>query len=50
MSFKENIIAIGQRLKMELQLYTNVFRDKRTPIIAKVFFGIGIGYLLLPST
>ncbi|MCK9582189.1 MAG: DUF1232 domain-containing protein [Endomicrobiales bacterium] len=48
MSFKEKIITISKRLKTELRLYKNVFKDKRTPIVAKVCFGIGIGYLLLP--
>lgn len=48
MSLKKKIISISLRLKIELQLYKNVFRVKRIPLLAKVFFGIGIGYLVLP--
>ena len=48
LELKDKIINIGQQLKSELQLYKNVYSDKRTPMLPKICFAIGIGYLLLP--
>jgi uncharacterized membrane protein YkvA (DUF1232 family) len=48
MSLKDEIINVGKLLKTELLLYKNVYHDKRTPFLAKICLGIGIGYLLLP--
>ncbi|MGD9638342.1 MAG: YkvA family protein [Alphaproteobacteria bacterium] len=47
-SLKEKIVSISQRLTLELQLYKNVLRDKRTPFLAKLFLGMSVWYLLLP--
>lgn len=37
-----------KRFKSEINLYKSIFRDKRTPFVAKIFLGLAIGYLLLP--
>jgi uncharacterized membrane protein YkvA (DUF1232 family) len=34
--------------KRELIVYQRVLRDKRTPMIAKIFLGLAIGYLCMP--
>ena len=42
--FKE----IAKRIKQELQLYQLIAKHQETPLLAKLFFGLAIGYLLLP--
>ena len=34
--------------KRELIVYQRVLRDKRTPMVAKIFLGLAIGYLCMP--
>lgn len=48
MSLKNKINEIAKKLKTEVIVYKNVFKDKRTPLLAKFFFALGIGYLMLP--
>jgi uncharacterized membrane protein YkvA (DUF1232 family) len=39
---------IAQTLKKEMKVYQLVLRDKRTPLLGKVFPGLAIGYFFLP--
>ena len=39
---------ITRRVKNELTVYQLVLKDKRTPLLGKVFLGLAVGYLLLP--
>ena len=39
---------IAQTLKKEMKVYQLVLRDKRTPLLGKVFLGLAIGYFFLP--
>ncbi len=39
---------IAKRIKQELQLYQLIAKHPETPLLAKLFFGLAIGYLLLP--
>jgi uncharacterized membrane protein YkvA (DUF1232 family) len=34
--------------KRELAVYRRVLADSRTPIVAKMFLGLAVGYLLMP--
>jgi len=48
---KSNRMAVfhmGSAFKRELIVYEHVLRDKRTPVVAKLFLGLAIGYLLMP--
>lgn len=40
--------SITKNLKIELNVYRCVLKDKRTPIFGKMFLGLAVGYLLLP--
>lgn len=39
---------IARRFKQELLLYQQIAKHPATPVLAKLFFGLAIGYLLLP--
>jgi uncharacterized membrane protein YkvA (DUF1232 family) len=39
---------ITRSLKREVIVYQRVLRDERTPVVAKLFLGLAIGYLLMP--
>ncbi len=39
---------IAQRIKQELLLYQQIAKHPATPMLAKFFLGLAIGYLLLP--
>jgi uncharacterized membrane protein YkvA (DUF1232 family) len=39
---------ITRSLKREVVVYQRVLRDERTPVVAKLFLGLAIGYLLMP--
>jgi len=39
---------IARSVKRELIVYQRVLRDERTPVIAKLFLGLAIGYLCMP--
>jgi uncharacterized membrane protein YkvA (DUF1232 family) len=39
---------VARSFKRELIVYQRVLRDHRTPIAAKVFLALAIGYLCLP--
>jgi len=42
------VFHMGSAFKRELIVYEHVLRDKRTPVVAKLFLGLAIGYLLMP--
>lgn len=44
----KSLKEIAKRIKQELQLYQLIAKHAETPMIAKLFFGLAIGYLLLP--
>jgi uncharacterized membrane protein YkvA (DUF1232 family) len=48
MSFKQTLGDIAAKLKQELAFYQRLYAHPETPRIAKVFFWLAIGYLLLP--
>lgn len=39
---------ISRRLKSELQVLMLAYKDKRTPVLAKLLVGVTVGYLLSP--
>jgi uncharacterized membrane protein YkvA (DUF1232 family) len=45
---KNKLINIAKNIKNELTIYRLVFKDKRTPVFAKILLGLALGYLLLP--
>ncbi len=47
MSF-ENAKEIGRSFKRKLIVYQRVLRDSRTPVAAKFFLALAIGYLCMP--
>ncbi len=44
----QKLKAITKQLKREFEVYRLVLKHPETPIIAKFFLGLAIGYLLLP--
>ncbi|MFH1249003.1 MAG: YkvA family protein [archaeon] len=39
---------IQKTVKRRINLYVSLYKDKRTPLISKVFLWIAIGYFFLP--
>src|SRR5437868_14513486 len=39
---------LAKSFKRELAVYRRVFADPRTPVTAKVFLGLAVGYLCMP--
>jgi uncharacterized membrane protein YkvA (DUF1232 family) len=39
---------VTRSLKREVIVYERVLRDERTPVVAKLFLGLAIGYWLMP--
>lgn len=37
-----------KRLKQEIHVYRLILKDKRTPILAKIFLWMALGYIFLP--
>ena len=48
MKFIQTLKLRAKKLKSELQVLVIVYKDKRTPLFAKILIGITIGYLLSP--
>ena len=48
MKFLQRLTQKAKQLKSETQVLIIVYKDKRTPLLAKVLIGITIGYLLSP--
>jgi uncharacterized membrane protein YkvA (DUF1232 family) len=44
----EKLSALAKQLKDEFALYRLVLKQPDTPIIAKVFLGLAVAYLLMP--
>jgi uncharacterized membrane protein YkvA (DUF1232 family) len=44
----EKLKSLTKHLKQEFAVYRLVLKHPQTPVIAKVFLGLAIGYLLLP--
>lgn len=42
------IRTIARALKREIKVYQLVLKDKRTPLLGKVFLGMAVGYFFLP--
>lgn len=48
MNLLEKLKQKARSLKSEAEVLIIVYRDKRTPLLAKVLIGITVGYLLSP--
>lgn len=48
MNFIDRLKQKVRALKAEIQVLLIAYSDKRTPLIAKIFIGITVGYLLSP--
>jgi uncharacterized membrane protein YkvA (DUF1232 family) len=44
----EKMRAVAKRAKREVQVYQRVLRDPRTPLPAKIFLGLAVGYIMMP--
>lgn len=44
----EKLKQQARKLKSEVQVLILAYADKRTPLIAKIFIGLTVGYLLSP--
>jgi len=44
----QKLKAITKQLKREFDVYRLVLKHPETPIVAKAFLGLAVGYLLLP--
>lgn len=44
----ESLKKISRQFRKEINIYKLVLKDKRTPIFAKIFLALALGYLLLP--
>ncbi len=40
--------STAKNMQRELKVYRLVLKDKRTPLIAKIFLGLAVAYLLSP--
>ena len=48
MAFSDHLRTVARSLKQELTVYQLVYKDPRTPTLAKMLLGLAIGYALLP--
>ena len=48
MKFIQALKLRAKKLRSELQVLIVVYKDKRTPLFAKILIGITVGYLLSP--
>lgn len=48
MSLKNQLKTIGRNIKNEIKVYQAVIKDKRTPLLGKIFLGMAVGYFFLP--
>lgn len=44
----EKLKALAAQLKQEFEVYRLVLKHPETPLLAKVFLGLAVGYLLMP--
>src|SRR4051812_45697631 len=47
-SLRERVRSVRLTLKKEIQVYRGIYRDPRTPRLARILIGLAVGYLLLP--
>jgi uncharacterized membrane protein YkvA (DUF1232 family) len=48
MQLLQRLKVIGSDLKRKLKIYRLVYKEKRTPSLAKSLLGLALGYTLLP--
>lgn len=48
MSLKNQLKRIGSNVKNEIKIYQAVIKNKRTPLLGKIFLGMAVGYFFLP--
>ncbi|MBA3724814.1 MAG: DUF1232 domain-containing protein [Candidatus Levybacteria bacterium] len=48
MTLKNKLKTIGRNIKNEIKVYQAVIKDKRTPMLGKIFLGMAVGYFFLP--
>ena len=48
MQLLHRLECLEKDLKRELKTYRLVYKDKRTPNLAKILLGLAVGYALLP--
>lgn len=44
----EKLKSLTKQLKQEFEVYRLVLKHPQTPLVAKLFLGLAVGYLLLP--
>jgi uncharacterized membrane protein YkvA (DUF1232 family) len=44
----KNFLLLSKRFRNEINVYKKVVFDKRTPLIAKICYGLIIGYAIMP--
>lgn len=44
----KNLLLLSKRFRQEITIYKRVVFDKRTPFIAKICYGLIIGYAIMP--
>jgi len=44
----ERLRAAARTARREIAIYRRVLRDSRTPLLARAFLALAVGYLLLP--
>ena len=44
----EKLKALAAQLKQEFEVYRLVLKHPETPLLAKFFLGLAVGYLLMP--
>lgn len=48
MILKNQLKRVGRNIKNEIKVYQAVIKDKRTPLMGKIFLGMAVGYFFLP--
>lgn len=48
MNLKNQLKRIGGNIKNEIKVYQAVIKDKRTPLLGKIFLSLAVGYFFLP--
>jgi uncharacterized membrane protein YkvA (DUF1232 family) len=46
--FKERILSFTKKFKREVKIYSQIIKDKRTPLPGKIFIALAVGYVLMP--
>lgn len=48
MNLKDRLKTTARNIKNEIKVYQAVIKDKRTPLLGRIFLGMAIGYFFLP--